>query len=533
MSEAVWNLVIVLGLVYYIQVVFDSWERPLVRTKYGWVRGIRTKAYDAFLGIPYGRVNESNPFGAPSPIGPYNGTFEADDDSKICPHVEEYYKIPVGTLQCLNLHIYLPRKGGQLGKLPVLVYIFGGQFRIGHSGSAEFQTDYLVAHDVIIVKFDYRSGMYGFLCLGTPEIPGNQGLKDQVLALRWVKENIEHFGGDAERITIFGHSSGSMCLDFHVRTNPELFNQAILQSGTAIIPGGIDEGNRTIPITVAKRLGHSPRDLEDALEFLKTRDVFDVAIASVDQKFRPCIEKSYPGVKAYLTKHPMFLKPDLSGKNVVIGVAIDEYVEKICLPAYQLYSKDVFKININFEFDIDDDDVIDDVKQFYVGNEEGDHIRRALKFMGDFYFNYQMCKTVDMYFDYGAEKVYQYIFSYNGDRNMMKVMKNITNCNTATHGDDIGYIFKVSFMDKPLTKDDQLVIDRMTSMWTNFAKFGHPIVEKNNLFPTKWLPSTKTYKQYLVINKDIKMDDELLKNKMSFWYEFYKKYERFLKYKKR
>lgn len=87
-----------------------------------------------------------------------------------------------------------------------MVYIHGGAFYLG-SGDGH-GPDLLVNKDVILVTLNYRLGPYGFLSLGTSEYSGNMGLKDQLAALKWVKRNIDNFGGDANRITIFGESAG-------------------------------------------------------------------------------------------------------------------------------------------------------------------------------------------------------------------------------------------------------------------------------------------------------------------------------------
>lgn len=77
----------------------------------------------------------------------------------------------------------------------------------------EFGPDFLIERDIILVHFNYRVGMFGFMSLGTPEISGNMGLKDQQLALRWTYENIEYFGGDKNKITLSGQSAGMYMLD--------------------------------------------------------------------------------------------------------------------------------------------------------------------------------------------------------------------------------------------------------------------------------------------------------------------------------
>ena len=87
-------------------------------------------------------------------------------------------------------------------KRPVIVFIHGGNFVRG--SAAEYDPDYLLDQDVVLVTLQYRLGMFGFLSTETGEAPGNYGMLDQVAALRWVKENIGAFSGDPERVTIMG-----------------------------------------------------------------------------------------------------------------------------------------------------------------------------------------------------------------------------------------------------------------------------------------------------------------------------------------
>lgn len=140
-----------------------------------------------------------------------------------------------GSEDCLYLNIYVPSKCSTTpgGKLPVMFYIVGGGYAFG---TGRFLgPDFLIETNVILVcartsdkiimisikfsmnewfflifkvTFNYRVGPHGFLNLALPEYSGNMGMKDQVLALKWVSENIEQFGGDRNQITVFGHSAG-------------------------------------------------------------------------------------------------------------------------------------------------------------------------------------------------------------------------------------------------------------------------------------------------------------------------------------
>ncbi|KOB69445.1 Uncharacterized protein OBRU01_14496 [Operophtera brumata] len=124
----------------------------------------------------------------------FDGIFEANDDSHICPQIEEFNRTLAGDLDCLRLNIFVPPTASPTNKLPVLVWIFGGRFELGFYGRLLYGPKFLVRHDIILVTINYRVGPYGFMCLNIPEVPGNQGLKDQLMALRWLHENIEAFG---------------------------------------------------------------------------------------------------------------------------------------------------------------------------------------------------------------------------------------------------------------------------------------------------------------------------------------------------
>lgn len=104
----------------------------------------------------------------------------------------------------------------KMDKLPVLFYIHGGGYVDGASNDYLNGHDFIIEHQVILVTFNYRLGIFGFLSLNSTEYSGNMGLKDQQLALKWINENIEHFGGDSKRITIFGHSAGKTNNSIHV-----------------------------------------------------------------------------------------------------------------------------------------------------------------------------------------------------------------------------------------------------------------------------------------------------------------------------
>jgi para-nitrobenzyl esterase len=144
---------------------------------------------------------------------------------------------------CLTLNIWAPANSAQ-NKLPVMVFVYGGSFINGSGSRPLYDGEALARKDVVLVTFNYRTGVFGFLAhrLLTQESShnssGNYGLMDIVAALNWVKENIAGFGGDPGRVTIFGESSGASAISL-LLTSPlteGLFERAILESPGAMRP---------------------------------------------------------------------------------------------------------------------------------------------------------------------------------------------------------------------------------------------------------------------------------------------------------
>lgn len=136
----------------------------------------------------------------------------------------------------------------------------------------------LLDEDIVLVTINYRLGPFGFLTLNTTEYSGNMGLKDQLLALKWVNENIHHFGGDKTKITLFGHSAGAVSVNYHVLSpaSRNLFQRAIMQGGSALNPWAYSSCNHTESLVkiVAKQKSKAEKDVTegDIVSTLKTID---------------------------------------------------------------------------------------------------------------------------------------------------------------------------------------------------------------------------------------------------------------------
>lgn len=109
-----------------------------------------------------------------------------------------------------------------------MVYLYGGGFRDGASQYNVYGPDYLIEKGVIMVSMNYRVGPFGFLSTGDKIVPGNAGLKDQRLGLKWVKDNIKQFGGDPHKVTLFGQSAGAASVGLHILSKTSAGNYVVL-----------------------------------------------------------------------------------------------------------------------------------------------------------------------------------------------------------------------------------------------------------------------------------------------------------------
>lgn len=343
---------------------------------------------------------------------------------------------------------------------------------------------YLVKHDVIVVTLNYRVGAYGFMCLNTPEVPGNQGLKDQYLGMQWVKDNIEAFGGDANKITLFGLSAGGHSIDLHLLSPKEkLYDKVILQSGSALAATVLYEPDRLAPIKIAEYLGFETTDTNEAISFLAKSESNLVVGAAVELgiMFKPCIEKEFDGVEPFIS-HSWLNAEVPKVRNMPVLIGFNEHE----LGAFH-YDKDneYYKtLNIvsdylerifNFE-DEELQEMKNYISHFYFGDEalSEDEKWGVINFDSDFTYIHPIQRTIRKYLEAKAGNIYYYMFTYVGGRNVLVLEddehdENNTCC--TLHADEISYLFSMNHKPDP-TPEDEVIIERMTTMWTNFAKYG-------------------------------------------------------------
>ncbi|VDM46626.1 unnamed protein product [Toxocara canis] len=144
---------------------------------------------------------------------------------------------------CLYLNIVIPGRVDPNKRLPVMVWVYGGGFWSGCATLDVYDGKILASEEnVIFVSMNYRVSVFGFLYMGREEAPGNMGLWDQLLSLKWVHKNIDLFGGDPDRVTLFGESAGAAAVSMHLLSpkSAPYFQRAIVQSGSATAPWAME-----------------------------------------------------------------------------------------------------------------------------------------------------------------------------------------------------------------------------------------------------------------------------------------------------
>uniref|UniRef100_A0A8C4NFK0 Carboxylesterase type B domain-containing protein n=1 Tax=Eptatretus burgeri TaxID=7764 RepID=A0A8C4NFK0_EPTBU len=178
-----------------------------LRLPFGSIRGLHTTAGYSFLGVPYAQYPAR--WTAPqSPIS-WNDTLLATKHGPACPQLAR----PITSETCLFVNVWSPTiKRDAL--LPVVVWFHGGSLMVGSGADpgAKPWDSLALETQTVYVSFNYRLGVFGFLAIKELSQKRNYGFLDQIAALKWVKDNIEHFGGDPKRVTLFGHEAGAISI---------------------------------------------------------------------------------------------------------------------------------------------------------------------------------------------------------------------------------------------------------------------------------------------------------------------------------
>ena len=406
-----------------------------VKVTGGLVEGVIEDGVEIFKGIPFA----APPVGAlrwkaPQPVEPWRGVLVCDEFAK-APLQKEQARHPKGwkntdemnpatSEDCLYLNIWTPEKK-EKEKLPVMVWIYGGGFHVGATDGPVYRGDTYAKKGVIMVSIPYRLGVFGYLA--HPELSregghgsGNYAFMDQLAGIKWVKDNIAAFGGDPDNITVFGQSAGSRSIQGLICSplSKGLFQRAIPQSGCAIRTDA-----KCLPLNENEALGKAFFESLGItnLDQMRALDGVSLQTAYENSKFFP---KFRPSIDGYVL-HEEMMDATRAGHYLDIDYMIG-------------YTKDdVPAANFPVTIDAWADNQVNKLDRRPVYVYSFDHPQPSLP------------GTNDKPDAFGARGV--------------------------VHSAELPYMFgQVKLSARPMKKEDYELADRMSTYWTNFAKYGNP-----------------------------------------------------------
>ncbi|KAG6446518.1 venom carboxylesterase-6 [Manduca sexta] len=511
-------------------------EKPFVTTPLGPLSGFYMKTREgrtiaAYTAIPYALPPVGDlRFKAPVPVDAWQGPLDATKESPKCVQRNPYTRQQeiVGQEDCLYLNIYTPVLDNDLAyesKLPVMVFIHGGGWMCGDSSTAMYGPQFLLDRDVILVVINYRLGPLGFLSTKDEHCPGNNGLKDQQEALRFIQKTIASFGGDKDSVTIFGESAGGASVHFHMlsKTSAGLFHKAISESGTALVPWAEAPPGEALrnAFRLAKFLDCPQAPSEKMLECLRTKDSYEI----IDTEFRfyewdyepmtpfkAGVEPNLPG--AFLTAPPR--QPEVPAVPWLTGLNKDEG----CLKSVWITSNKTkyeefmsgFETIAPITFFYDNspaaDDITQTIRKYYMSGDENTAKKGILEIYSDSYFNYPALEAVELTLNYTQYPIYLYELQYRATNSFSQIFGDLEGDYGVCHADELMHLFPISFLNKPFSEEDIEFSKLLVTLWTNFATSGNP--NEPQPVPFKWEPATSGEKmEYLEIKRNSRMSENL------------------------
>ncbi|XP_076623114.1 uncharacterized protein LOC143342778 [Colletes latitarsis] len=477
--------------------------------------------FSEFLGIPYAEP----PLGKlryepPVEIGPWTEVLNATQDIEGCPQLQ--FNSFHGNEDCLYLNVYTPAlEFDEFFSLkPVVVWIHGGGFITGTGAKSVYGPDRLLEKDLVVVAMNYRLGPCGFLSLDIPGATGNQGLKDQNLALQWVQKNIAKFGGDPDRVTIMGESAGAVSMTYHMISPKSrgLFHQVIVQSGSALAPWGYKSptASKWTAYELAKRINITAKTDSDLLAALKEVDiktlVTEATIMTNVELPIPLriafVPTSETGDDAFIDDCPLsyFESGNFSHVPTLLGYTAEEtilYTIGLDNVRYELQQK-LLSLTKVLDLTGHNNLVINVVNSIL-----NDTVWEIIKASSVYDFSGPVDLTQRFLTkNNGDEPTYFYRLSYNTNHNYHKVAN--PHISGTSHADDLPLIFYFVGDSTDPSDPYNIYCDRVVTLWANFIKYGNPTPFAFNLDGTHWEPSGEEGFQLDMGNEQFLMNDRFI-----------------------
>lgn len=473
-----------------------------MKTSGGLLRGVYVESvnlgYYSFKGIPYGEPPIGNlRFRSPVPHKGWSQVRDAAEHGSFCANKFGFFGLTQtvgGSEDCLFLNVYTP---DLKGKRAVMFWIHGGAFMSGNGDALTYGPEPLVSEDVVLVTVNYRYSAFGFLSTGDEHAPGNQGMKDLVLALEWVRDNIQRFGGDADKVTIFGHSAGSVAVHLLMLSDMAkgLYQQAILQSGASLMTCLFQPDPRSMAEELGRKLGLTFNSTKELVEKLRAVDYQSIVNAEKNLfampdpwalrpfDFSPSVDPKKSTEEKFLSKTPLEILlsgnyrkvpmmiggPDVEGMFASIVLqnpdVLNSYNQN---PAYIPPSS--FELQPNSK---EMNETVDAMRNLYFeGRAEGTLVE-WLNIYTDGIFKFPSDRAVRFHAaDNSRKPIFYYNFNFDGSLNFFKKLLGLQRFQGACHSDELFYLFSTELSGFIPDVNSTLVRKRMTKMWSNFAKLG-------------------------------------------------------------
>jgi len=474
MKKAEWVLVLT-AVVTTVPQLWSGSAAPQVHTDLGMVEGRRENGINAFLGIPYAAppVGELR-WKPPMPARKWDGVRKATSFGARCVQGRVYddmvFRDAGPSEDCLTLNVWAPSDAQ--GKLPVMVWIYGGGFVAGGTSEARQDGSNLAKRGVLVVSMNYRLGVFGFFTHAElaaesgKRAAGNYGLLDQVAALDWVQRNIAAFGGDPGNVTVFGESAGSFSVSA-LMASPlakGLFQKAIGESGAAFY-------NRGLPFKML-----AEREQEDqkfaatlgvktlaALRALAAEKLLATAMRKKGGEF---VFKFSPSVDGYFLPEPIpniFAEGKQNDVPLLGGWNRDEGNSE--LNGNTNPDAAMFKATAAKEFGASAPEFL----KLYPGATHAELKRSLQDFNGDDFIAFSTWKWLEAQKGSGKQPVYRYRFD------MSLPSRKEPEGLGAYHSAEIEYVFgQLDSKNLPWRGEDRVLSELMQKYWTNFARTGDP-----------------------------------------------------------
>ncbi|KAJ8682867.1 hypothetical protein QAD02_018659 [Eretmocerus hayati] len=519
-------------------------SEPVVETCSGKVRGhveqsILGEDYFAFKGIPYAEPPVgSRRFRDPVPKSCWSGILDCKEYGSICSQLDWFTKKLSGSDDCLFLNVFAKNIETDI-KRPVMVWIHGGGFIFGSGDDDFYGPDYLVRKEVILVTINYRLGVLGFLNLDSEVAPGNQGLKDQVLALQWVRDNIVNFGGDPNNVTIFGESAGGASVHY-LTISPlakGLFHKAICQSGVVFNPWASITNDRckSFAYKLCKFLGKEAKNDQEVVDYLRAVD--SLKLIEAQGKLTTAKERVQlvipfgPGVDAesknpFMPIHPLRAAEEGIQVPLLIGCTDREGIIFYGMmkgdpsgDMTTMFHHDLEKClrSSSIETIQNCGRSLDDLKRLYFDSDQIDqnNEENIADLMGDLYFVEGIHRAIKIQVEKSSSPTYFYQYTYSKTLSPFKQLFN-TPLKGSSHCDELQHIFRSRFFEQSTQNhieegtDSHKIMTQMVDLWVNFASTGRPTPTISELIPFYWTPLVSdTVLRYLNICEDLRMESTL------------------------